>query len=110
MRALIRCGFFDELLEEMVEAEMEALKEFTFEECNRWLIAKLLTQYRAQAVRGRYHNREVRGVGGAPRGGSAPPSSIVCPRCKGPRTLENVGQNILLSGLNGSKMERRRLT
>ena len=88
MRALTRCGFFDELLEEMVEAEIEALKEFTFEECNRWLIPKLLTQYKAQAVRGRYHKREVRGVGGAPRGGSAPPSSIVCPRCKGPHTLD----------------------
>ena len=46
MRALTRCWFFDELLEEMVEAEIEALKEFTFEECNRWLISKLLTQYR----------------------------------------------------------------
>ena len=86
--ALTRCGFLDELLEEMVEAAIEALKEFTFEKCNSLLIPKILTQYRAQAVRGRYHKREVRGVGGAPRGGSARPSSIVCPNCKAPHTLD----------------------
>ena len=86
MRALPRCGLFDEWHEEMVVAEIEALKEFTFEECKRWLIPKLLTQYRPQAVRGGYHKREVRGVVGAPRSGSAPPSSIVCQRCKGPHT------------------------
>ena len=69
---------------------MEALREFTYEECNKWLVPELLTQHRAQAIRGRYADRQVRDLhDGKPRAGSGVPSSIVCPKCKGQHMLES---------------------
>ena len=110
MRVLTRCGFFDELLEEGVEAEIEVLKEFTFDVCNRWLVPKLLTQYRARALRCRYHTCEVRGVNGAPRGGSATLLPLFVNAVRVETDWTTVGQNNLLFGLKGLRMEPRRLT
>ena len=69
---------------------MEALREFTYEECHKLLLPKLLTQHRAEAIRGRYADRQVRGLhDGKLSAGSAPPSSIVRPKCKGPHKVES---------------------